>query len=145
MPLVFLSVCLVFSPGCKTSEESATTWDPSGVWNFSFTLTITLGSSTDIQSWTEPLNFTGTDQSGTVSGFTWETRIPSQNGTYTRTGNYGINILFDFTVGTIHRTITLNGETTKDNLNYIGGTGTWVASNNTHTVTFTASKTTNLQ
>ena len=58
MPLVFLSVCLVFSPGCKTSEESATTWDPSGVWNFSFTLTI-----------------------------------------------------------------TLNGETTKDNLNYIGGTG----------------------
>jgi len=143
LAFALIGISLVFTGACQSS--SATIWDPTGIWNVSFVLTIELSDSTDIDSWTEPLTLSGSTRSGTVSGFTWDATFSPQDGTYTVSGDHGITIRFDFRVGSIDRIITLTGSTSESNLNFMGGSGTWEVGGNTHSVTFTATKATNLQ
>jgi hypothetical protein len=134
-----LLVCLVFLAliaGCK----SAFVWDPTGVWTVNITY-VAYGLS-----YGENFSFTGTDTSGTVTGYTVYGALSPQTGTYTKSGDYTITIHYDFWGYGDHLIFDFSGTSTEASPNTMSGTGTWYLNGYLHTnLTWTATKTTNLQ
>lgn len=129
---------ILFFSGCKTTEF---VWNPVGIW--SFIITGDWG-----ETWTETMNLAGSDTGGTVSGWTYFNPDMTP-GTWTRAG-YTATIINDFSSDSWHDIVTLIGNSTEANPNSMSGTGTWMeylsgSYYNDWTLTFIATKTTNLQ
>jgi hypothetical protein len=113
--LLFLSVALVFSPGCKTSDE-ADTIDITGTW----TLTTNYGGLL-------PFTFTGTTAAGNTAAVFM---FGNGNGTYSVSGS---NITFSIfwpengnttnCTGTVNNSNSMSGSFTETS----GGLGNWTA------------------
>lgn len=113
---VSLMMCgLIFMPACKSGCD----YSILGTWNI--VINIPGWDVTPPYSWTETLIFSGTDESGTISGWAY---APGQMGTFTVTDCSMVQILYNY-VDTYwgNTNIVLNGTLTSDTT--MNGTGTW--------------------
>lgn len=109
--LLFLGVTLIFSPGCKTTEEGDDcTFNITGSWRLSFGF----GSSSTFE---QTANFSGSQTSGTTSGFSsWS----DMSGTYTVSNCTTVMFTFPRSNGDLW---TFNG--TSSSASAMSGTFTW--------------------
>jgi hypothetical protein len=114
--LLFFAVSgLIFSPACKSGCD----YSILGTW--SIVITIPGWYAAPSMSWTETLTFSGTDESGTITGWAY---APGQVGTFTVTDCNLVQILYnyiDYDWGNTN--IIFNGTLTTDTT--MNGTGTW--------------------
>lgn len=139
LTLVLISALFLFYPSCKTTE--AFVWNPVGNWIFQFSAPGSYGN------WTENLNLTGSESGGAVNG--WQKYNPAGTpGTWTKTGNFTISMTVDFINIIVHDVVEVTGSSSEANPNFMTGSGTWTATfitTSVDTLTYTATKTTNLQ
>ena len=133
--LLVLLAAVIFTPSCK-----AFIWDPSGVWQFPINY---LEGPVILP---DTLTFSGSDSSGVVTGYTVGGMISSQSGTYTKTGDFAVIIMFDFLWSGDSHQVHLTCNSSEGTPNSMTGTGTFYVNGSLSTnLSVTATKTTNLQ
>ena len=134
--LFVLLAAVILTPSCK-----AFVWDPTGIWQFP--INYLAGPAI----YNETLTFTGTDSTGIVTGYTFGGSIPANSGTYSKSGDFGLIISFDFVYSGGHFVIQLICNSSENSPNSMTGTGTFDVNSGVlySAINVTATKTTNLQ
>ena len=129
MVLIGMFLLILLTPSCNTFS-----WDPTGIWNFMVTCSHGV-------NWIETLPFSGSEDSGTVTGLQLDSAYPGLTGTYNKTGDYTASLSFVYSYVTSTLTLTVS----EDAPNSGTGSGVWQEGSWTDPLTFTATKISNLQ
>jgi hypothetical protein len=112
--VAFIFMVILFHPGCKSGDECD--FSILGTWNITITVPDFGG-----YTWTEILTFTGSAESGVVSGWAYEA---GHNGTYTVTNCSVVEFIFDYISSSYGYThVVFNG--TLVSASSMSGSGTW--------------------
>ncbi len=131
---IILSLLLISS--CKTAETFV--WNPTGTW--------VLNLDYNGNTCEETVTLSGSDSTGSVTGFEYCNWSPPQTGTFAKTGDYSITIFITWLASwgeTI--IITLNLNSTEASPNTVTGSGSSQENGGIYPCTITGIKTTNLQ
>lgn len=113
--VMFVMLGLTFNPACKSGCD----YSILGTWNI--IIDIPGWDVAPPYSWTETLVFSGTEESGTISGWNYS---PGQIGTFTVTDCTMVQILYNYVDSYWGNTsIVFTGTLTSDTI--MNGTGTW--------------------
>jgi hypothetical protein len=135
--LSVMMMVMMIQSGCTTAEF---VWDPTGQW------TITLDFYSEGVNCNESITLSGTESSGTVTGFTYCGWEPPQTGTFIKTSDYAITISFSWLSSWgEYIIVTLNLNSTEANPNSMTGTGSSQEDSSTYPCNIIGTKISNLQ
>ena len=131
---LIVTLILILSFACKTAESFV--WDPVGNWDF--VILAPWGT------WTEHVILSGSESGGTLSGWT-QFNPGGTPGIWTKTGDWSISVQLNYWNYSYNEIVELTGTSSESSPNNVIGSGTWTENASDHSITFTATKTSNLQ